>query len=64
VKLLDIRRVSISGGLTGAWNHLAPALQQELDAHLIPPLVGKIEVLRSSLADDAGILGGAAMVFD
>jgi len=64
VKLLDIRHVSISGGLTGAWPHLAPALEVELNARLIPPLVGKIKILRSKLADDAGILGAAALAFD
>ncbi|MDQ6972814.1 MAG: ROK family protein [Mariprofundaceae bacterium] len=64
VKLLDIRHVSISGGLTGAWPHLAPALEAELNARLIPPLVGKIKILRSRLADDAGILGAAALAFD
>lgn len=63
VKLLDIRTISISGGLTGAWQHIAPALQQELDSRLIPPLVGNIHVLRSTLSDNAGILGGAAMAF-
>ncbi|OIO70986.1 MAG: transcriptional regulator [Zetaproteobacteria bacterium CG1_02_55_237] len=61
VKLLDIRQVSISGGLTGAWKHLAPALQQELDKHLLPPLIGKVSVLCSKLGDDAGILGAAAL---
>jgi len=63
-KLLDIRRVSISGGLTGAWQHLSPAMNDAMNARLIPPLVGKIDVRRSILGDDAGILGAAAMVFD
>jgi glucokinase len=64
VKLLDIRRISISGGLTGAWQHLAPAMQQELDDCLLVPLRGKVRVQRSALGDDAGILGAAALVFD
>lgn len=64
VKLLDIRRISISGGLTGAWQHLAPAMQRELDACLLAPLRGKVQVQRSALGDDAGILGAAALIFD
>ena len=64
VKLLDIRQISISGGLSGAWRHFAPAMQHELDARLLPPLVGKVDVRRSGLGDDAGILGAAALSFD
>jgi len=61
VKLLDIRQVSISGGLTGSWRYFAPSMQKELDANLLPPLVGKVSVQCSLLGDDAGILGAAAL---
>jgi len=64
VKLLDIRQVSISGGLTGAWEYFAPTMQQELDTYLLPPLVGKVSVQCSRLGDDAGILGAAALAFE
>ncbi len=62
VKLLDIHTVTISGGVTGAWPLLHPAVASSLDASLIPPLKGKISVLRSTLDDTAGILGAAALV--
>lgn len=61
VKLLDIRQVSISGGLTGAWGHFSPAMHKEIDVNLLPPLVGKVSVQCSKLGDDAGILGAAAL---
>jgi len=61
IKLLDISTVSISGGLSGAWDILHPALMQSLDANLIPPLQGKVQVLRSTLADNAGLLGAAVI---
>jgi len=61
IKLLDIRTVSISGGPTGAWDILHPAMLQSLNTHLIPPLKGKISVFRSTLDDQAGILGAAAL---
>ncbi|MDQ6986707.1 MAG: ROK family protein [Mariprofundaceae bacterium] len=64
VKLFDIRHVSISGGLTGAWAHISKPIKQALDAHLIPPLCGKVQVFRSSRGDDAGILGAAALALD
>jgi len=62
VKLLDIHNVTISGGLTGAWPLLHPAIMDSLNNSLIPPLKGKINVLRSSLDDNAGLLGAAALV--
>jgi len=61
VKLLDIHTVTMSGGLTGAWPLLHPAATESMDDNLIPPLKGKIRVLRSTLNDQAGILGAAAL---
>jgi len=61
VKLLDIHTVTISGGLTGAWPLLHPAIVDTLDTNLIPPLRGKINVLKSTLNDHAGLLGAAAL---
>lgn len=62
VKLLDIHTVTISGGLTGAWPLLHPAIMESLNTHLIPPLKGKIRVLKSTLDDNAGLLGAAALI--
>ncbi len=62
IKLLDVHSITISGGLTGAWELLYPNLIQSLNANLIPPLQGKISVLKSTLNDNAGLLGAAALV--
>jgi len=61
VKLLDISTITVSGGLSGAWPIIHPALVETLDTNLIPPLKGKITVLQSTLADNAGLLGAAAI---
>ncbi len=61
IKLMDIKIVSISGGLTGAWDIFYPSLIQEMDAQLINPLKGRIKVLRSSLNDRGGLLGAAEL---
>ncbi len=61
IKLLDIYAVTVSGGLIGAWPLLHPALMTSLDAKLIPPLKGKVEVLRTTLGDRAGLLGAAVL---
>ncbi|MDX8402887.1 MAG: ROK family protein, partial [Mariprofundaceae bacterium] len=62
IKLLDIHTVTISGGVTGAWSLLHPAIIGSLNINLIPPLKGKINVLKSTLDDNAGVLGAAALV--
>jgi len=61
VKLLDVHTITISGGLTGAWPLLHPAMTKSLDTSLIPPLKGKINVLKSTLDDNAGLLGAAVL---
>ncbi|MDQ6981660.1 MAG: ROK family protein [Mariprofundus sp.] len=61
VKLLDVITITISGGLSGGWDILYPALKRELDNNLIPPLKGKVDVLRSRLDDNAGLLGAATI---
>ena len=59
IKLLDVTTITISGGLSGAWDLLYPALKREMDTNLIPPLKGQVKVLRSRLDDHAGLLGAA-----
>lgn len=60
-RLLDIRTVTIGGGLSLAWEWLHPPLVERLEARVIPPQRGRIRVLHSSLGDDAGLLGAAAL---
>ena len=62
VKILDIHTVTISGGLIGAWLQLHPAMVDSMNINLIPPLKGKITILKSTLNDQAGLLGAAALV--
>lgn len=62
VKLLDIHTITVSGGLTGAWELLHPAMIHSMNINLIPPLKGKVTLLKSTLNDQAGLLGAAALV--
>jgi len=61
LKLLDVHTVTISGGLTGAWAMLYPPMLDALNSDLIPPLKNRIRVLASTLNDNAGLLGAAAL---
>jgi len=62
IKLLDIHTVTISGGMIGAWDILHPNIMSSLDINLIPPLKGRIQVLPSTLGDNAGLLGAAKLL--
>lgn len=62
VKLLDLRLVTISGGMIGAWPLFQPAMAQGLEANLIPPQRGRVIIRRSTLDDAMGLLGAAALV--
>jgi len=61
IKLLDVRTITISGGLIGAWPMLEPAIKSSLEDNLISPLKGKINIFASNLQDHAGLLGAAAL---
>lgn len=61
IKLLDIHNVTISGGLTGAWPLLHPALIKTLNERLIPPLRNSVNVYQTTLGDHAGLLGASVI---
>ena len=63
-KLLDIRLVTVSGGLTGAWDMLYPHIISGLEQRLIPPQRGSIHIRKTVLGDDAGLLGAAFMALE
>ena len=63
-RLLDIRTVTVGGGLSLAWEWLHPPLVERMEQRVIPPQRGQIRVLHSTLGDDAGLLGAAALALE
>ncbi len=61
VIMLDIHRITVSGGMTGAWDLLYPAIDASLQRALIPPQRGSVHVAASALNDHAGLLGAALL---
>jgi len=61
VKLLDIRHITISGGVAGAWDMLYPAMIGAVEDHVIAPQQGHVSVSLSTLKDRGGVLGAASM---
>lgn len=61
VNLLDIHRITISGGLVGAWSILHPTIMQAMEQHVIAPHRQQVQVLASTLEDKSGLLGAALL---
>jgi len=64
VNLLDVHNISISGGLTGAWEFLSKPMNASLNKHLIPPLKNGVALHQSRLGDDAGLLGATILALE
>ncbi|MCB1214955.1 MAG: ROK family protein [Deltaproteobacteria bacterium] len=60
VHSLGLFYFAIGGGLSGAWDCFEAPLQEELQERLYPCLSPKVQVEKSALGDQAGLLGGLA----
>ena len=61
LKVVDVERVVIGGGVSQAWPLMQPAFDAQLNTDLIPVLRGKVHVAISSTQDQAGIVGAACL---
>lgn len=61
LKVADVGRVVIGGGMSGAWPLIAPAFERRLQADLIPALRGRVAISLSRADDRAGMLGAALL---
>ncbi len=61
LKVLDVKRVVIGGGVSQAWHLMEASFNQQLNADLIPVLSGHVQVEISSTGDKAGIVGAALL---
>lgn len=59
LKVVDITRVILGGGMSNSWSLMQPVFERHLDQQLIPALRGLIDVQVSRKGDQAGILGAA-----
>lgn len=64
LKVVDVERVVIGGGVSQAWPLMAPIFEAQLNADLIPVLRGRVQVMISSTQDQAGIVGAALLSAD
>ena len=62
--LCDLDRVVIGGGVARAWDLLEPPLTTSLGTYAGLAFVRRVEIVRSELDGQAGLLGVAALVHD
>ena len=63
INILSPDAVILTGGLVGAWNIYVESAIQETSKRALKELYAKVKIIPSSLGDDAGITGAAALVF-
>ena len=59
---LNLEMAVIGGGVAASWDLLEDAALQELHARALPAVADSLRVVRSTLGDDAGLLGAASLV--
>jgi glucokinase len=64
VNIISPEAVILTGGLLGAWNIYIEAAIAEASKRAFPELFSKVQIIPSSLGDDAGTIGMAALVFE
>jgi glucokinase len=64
VNIISPEAVILTGGLLGAWNIYIEAAIAEASKRAYPELFSKARIIPSSLGDDAGTIGMAALVFE
>lgn len=61
VNLLNLEGTVVAGGAAESLDLMRPALERELRQRAFEVPVGRLQVVRAELGDDAGILGAAAI---
>jgi glucokinase len=64
INIMSPEAVILTGGLLGAWNIYIDVAIAEASKRAFPELFSKVRIIPSSLGDDAGTLGIAALVFE
>ncbi len=63
VNLLDIHKIVVGGGVSAAGEFILEPARRALRRYVIPALRDRVEVVRETLGNEAGMLGAAQLVF-
>ena len=61
---MDVRTAILGGGISNAYKNFIGELNQTIKERSIKTIRNKFRVLRSSINNDAGVLGAAALIFE
>ncbi|MEC4675876.1 MAG: ROK family protein [Nitrospirota bacterium] len=64
INMLGPEAIILTGGLLGAWNIYVQEAIKEASRRAFKHLFNSVKIIRSSLVDDAGIVGAACLVFN
>jgi glucokinase len=63
IRIVDIKTILIGGGISAAFEFIAPGVMDVLDANLTPYFKQGLSLRKASLGNDAGVLGAASLCF-
>lgn len=63
INILSPEAIILAGGLIGAWNIYVQEAIKEASRRAFPELFENVQIIPSTLGDDAGIIGSAGLVF-
>ncbi|TAN43437.1 MAG: ROK family protein [Nitrospirae bacterium] len=64
INIMSPEAIILTGGLLGAWNIYIEAAINEAAKRALKELYNKVSIVPSELADDAGMIGAAGLVFE
>jgi glucokinase len=64
INLLNPEAIIVGGGVAASFSLMHDAMRKEIDARSYTPSAVRVKIAVGELADDAGVLGAAAVAFD
>jgi len=62
INIMSPDAIILTGGLMGAWNIYIESAIKEASKRALKELYGKVQIIASSLGDDAGLIGAAHLI--
>ncbi|MBF0560132.1 MAG: ROK family protein, partial [Nitrospirae bacterium] len=64
INIMSPDAIILTGGLIGAWNIYIESAIKEASRRALKELYGNVQIIASTLGDDAGLIGAAQLVRD
>jgi glucokinase len=64
VRIMDIKRIIIGGGVSEIFDFIQPSIEKEFSDHLTPYYNESMNINLATLGNEAGIIGAASLCMD